>query len=65
MKFQLLTTASIKVTVFWDAAPCGLVVYRRFRGAYCLHHQGETSLNFYQTTRHNIPETVIYNKNFV
>jgi hypothetical protein len=24
---------------FWDTAPCSLVwVYRRFRGAYCLHH---------------------------
>jgi hypothetical protein len=29
--------------VFWDVAPCSLVeVYRRFRGAYCLHHQGGT-----------------------
>jgi hypothetical protein len=26
--------------VFWDVAPCSLVeVYRRFRGACCLHHQ--------------------------
>jgi hypothetical protein len=31
----------MKMTVFWDAAPCNLVeVYRRFRGACCLHHQG-------------------------
>jgi hypothetical protein len=60
------------MTVFWDIAPCCLVeVYRRFRGAYCLHHQGdeslitlmleavstfETSVNFYQTSRRNIPE---------
>jgi hypothetical protein len=30
----------LKVTVFWDVAPYSLVlVYRRFRGAYCLHHQ--------------------------
>jgi hypothetical protein len=29
------------MTVFWDVAPCSLVeVYRRFRGACCLHHQG-------------------------
>jgi hypothetical protein len=29
------------MTVFWDIAPCSLVnVYRRFRGTYCLHHQG-------------------------
>jgi hypothetical protein len=27
--------------VFWDVAPCSHVeVDRRFRGAYCLHHQG-------------------------
>jgi hypothetical protein len=26
--------------VFWDVLPCKIVVDRRFRGAYCLHHQG-------------------------
>jgi hypothetical protein len=57
----------MKMTVFWDVAPCGLVeVDRHFRGAYCLHHQvalmveavstSETSVNFYETTRRNIPE---------
>jgi hypothetical protein len=31
-----------KMTVFWDFAPRSLVeVDRRFRGAYCLHHQGD------------------------
>jgi hypothetical protein len=31
----------VKMAVFWDVAPCSLVeVYRRFRGACCLHHQG-------------------------
>jgi hypothetical protein len=30
------------VDVFWDVAPCSLTeVYRLFRGAYCLHHQGD------------------------
>jgi hypothetical protein len=30
---------SMKMAVFWDVAPCGLVdIDRRFRGAYCLHH---------------------------
>jgi hypothetical protein len=30
----------IKITVFWDVTPSSLVeVCRRFRGAYCLHHQ--------------------------
>jgi predicted amidohydrolase YtcJ len=44
--------------------PYSLVeVYRRFRGACCLHNQGDeavrtsgTSVNFCQTTRHNNPE---------
>jgi hypothetical protein len=31
----------MKLTVLWDAAPRSLVeVYRRCRGAYCLHHEG-------------------------
>jgi hypothetical protein len=25
MRFQVLTAASMKMTVFWDAAPCSLV----------------------------------------
>jgi hypothetical protein len=30
-----------KMTVFWDVAPCSLAeVDRRFRGVYCLCHQG-------------------------
>jgi hypothetical protein len=30
----------MKMTVFWDVAPCSLVkVYRRFRGVCCLHHR--------------------------
>jgi hypothetical protein len=33
---------TMKMTVFWDAAPCILVkIYRRFRDACCLHHQGD------------------------
>jgi hypothetical protein len=60
------------MTVFWDVSLCSLVeVYQRFRGAYCLHHQGaliiislileaastcEILVNFYQTTQQNIPE---------
>jgi hypothetical protein len=33
--------ASMKMAVFWVVVPCSLVeVYRRFRGACCLHHQG-------------------------
>jgi hypothetical protein len=41
MRFQVLTATRIKTTVFWDVAPCSLVeTDRRFRGAFCLHHQG-------------------------
>jgi hypothetical protein len=41
LRFQVLMAASMKMTVFWDVAPCTLVeVYRRFRSAYCLHNQG-------------------------
>jgi hypothetical protein len=60
-----------EVRVFWDIAPCSHVeVDRRFRGAYCLHHQddqgdhrlddevltSETSVNFNATKRCYIPE---------
>jgi hypothetical protein len=38
VRFQVLAAESMKI--FWDVAPCSLVeVYRRFRGACCLHHQ--------------------------
>jgi hypothetical protein len=37
--------------VFWDILPCKMVVDRRFRGAYCLHHQG-----WVIPTRQYIPE---------
>jgi hypothetical protein len=41
VRFQVLTAASMKMTVFWVVAPCNLIdVYRHFRGACCLHHQG-------------------------
>jgi hypothetical protein len=39
VRFQVLTAVSMKMTVFWDVAPCSLVeVYLRFRGAYCFRH---------------------------
>jgi hypothetical protein len=32
----------LKMTVFWDVTPYGLIQdYRLYRGAYCLHHQGD------------------------
>jgi hypothetical protein len=64
MIFQILAAASMKFRDVWDVSPCNHVkVDRRFRGAYCLHHQGkeavrtsETSVNFNVTTRRYIPE---------
>jgi hypothetical protein len=39
VRFEVLTAASIKMTVFWVVAPYSVVeVYRRFRGACCLHN---------------------------
>jgi hypothetical protein len=37
----------LKMTIFWVVAPYSLVeVYRRFRGACCLHHQGDEPVLF-------------------
>jgi hypothetical protein len=42
--------------VFWDVLPYRIIVYRRFRGTCCLHHQGdEMSVDDY-FTRQYIPE---------
>jgi hypothetical protein len=42
VRFQVLTAANMKKKAVWDIASCSLVeVYRRFRGAYCLHHLGD------------------------
>jgi hypothetical protein len=41
VRFQVLTAASMMFRiVFWDVLPCRMIVDRRFRGAYCLRHQG-------------------------
>jgi hypothetical protein len=50
----------LKMTAFWDIAPCSLGVDWRFRSADCLHHQGDclyskTSV-YSKTTQHLIPE---------
>jgi hypothetical protein len=68
VRFQVLPAASMKFRiVFWDVLPCKIIVYRRLRGTYCLHHQGwwslmmeavrtsETSVDNY-FTRQYIPE---------
>jgi hypothetical protein len=42
VKFQVPTAASMKITVFWDDAPCSLVeMDQRFRGAYCPYYHGD------------------------
>jgi hypothetical protein len=42
VRFQVLTAESMNVTPFWDIAPCSLVESDpRFRGTYCLRHQGD------------------------
>jgi hypothetical protein len=54
---EVLRKEIIKLAVFWVVASCSLVeVYRRFRGAFCLHYEGneaastsEKSVNFYET----------------
>jgi hypothetical protein len=41
VRVQVLTEDSMKMTAFLDIAPCSLgEIHRRFRGAYCLNHQG-------------------------
>jgi hypothetical protein len=56
--FEVPTAVSTKMAVFWVVEPCSLVVvYQRFRGPCCLHHQGdETLVNFYQITQRYKPE---------
>jgi hypothetical protein len=57
IRLKVLTAMSMKMAVFWVVAPCSLVkVHQRFRGSCCLHHQGETLVNFYQTTRRYNPK---------
>jgi hypothetical protein len=70
VRFQVLMVADTKMTAFWDIALCSLMkVYRHFRGAYFLHHQGnetlmmtavctsEISVYFHKTTWRYIPES--------
>jgi hypothetical protein len=47
------TLKSIKITVFWDVAPCSLVKISLKMEAV---RTAELSVHFNQTTQHNIPE---------
>jgi hypothetical protein len=41
------------MAVFWDVAPCSLVdIDWCFRGAYCLHHQGDENLTQSEYSHH-------------
>jgi hypothetical protein len=66
LRFQVLTTAIMKVAVFWVVAPCSLVEVYRPALMMEAASTSETSVNFYQTTRSNNPEysypgrTVLY-----
>jgi hypothetical protein len=40
VRFQVLTAASMNITVFWDIAPCSLVEVDRRLRIYCLLLQG-------------------------
>jgi hypothetical protein len=53
---------TLKMAAFWDIAPCCLVEVDQLF-TYYLHYQSdeysrtsETSVNFYETTRRNIPQ---------
>jgi hypothetical protein len=59
VRFQVLTAASMMFrAVLWVVLPCKMIVDRRFRGAYCLHHQGwvrtsEKSVDNHFTRQYN------------
>jgi hypothetical protein len=59
MRFQVVTEASMKMTVFYAVAPCNLVETDRSGAAYCFHHRDyyltETSANLYEIIR-RVPE---------
>jgi hypothetical protein len=56
------------MTAFWDTEPCSFVeTDRRFRGIALMMeavHTSETSINFYETTRRNIPEGYHFHSRF-
>jgi hypothetical protein len=42
------------MAIFWDVAPCSFVeTDRRFRGAYCIHYQGDSHLEIIRTPEYN------------
>jgi hypothetical protein len=55
VRFQVLTAASMKITVFWDVASCSLIAVMMEAVS-----TSETLINFYKTARCNVPKTVIF-----
>jgi hypothetical protein len=52
-KLPILKSKSLMFrAVFWVVLPCKMIVDRRFRGAYCLHHQG-TSVDKHFSRQYN------------
>jgi hypothetical protein len=45
--------------VFWDVLPCKMIVDRRFRGAYCLHHQGSEIIIHGSTSQKTILNIIL------
>jgi hypothetical protein len=60
VRFQVLTTASMKFRIFlWNVPLCKIIIDRRFRGTCCLHHQGSISSLMMEAARTS--ETSVYN----
>jgi hypothetical protein len=60
VRFQLITAASMKIRTFWNVASCSLVgLYRRLRGVYCLHNQGDEWKQYAPPKRLSTP-TIIH-----
>jgi hypothetical protein len=59
--FEILTTAIVKMAVFWVVMPCSLSIVLMMEAA----STSETLLNLYQTTRHYNQKTAIFTVNTV
>jgi hypothetical protein len=48
--------------VFWDILSCKIIVDRRFRGAYCLHHQDipEDNSEHHTRRRENLKPHIVF-----
>jgi hypothetical protein len=40
--------------VFWDVLPCKIIVDRRFRGTYCLHHDSSLMMEAVRTSETSV-----------